>query len=74
MRRPLLIGSVIAAGLIMTATPAAAQPPPNGAHNCAGFFVSGVAGPAFGPAVAALAALQGVDDVGLANCGAHGPR
>ncbi|SMO96654.1 hypothetical protein SAMN06273567_11056 [Geodermatophilus aquaeductus] len=57
-----------AATVLATAPAALAAPPPTG-HNCAGTFVTEVASPKFGPAVAALAKEQGVDDLGLANCG-----
>jgi hypothetical protein len=47
--------------------------PPAGAegedHNCAGAFVSSLAGPGFGGAVSSAAHLQLVDNFGLANCG-----
>ena len=57
-----------AATVVATASSASAAPSPNG-HNCAGTVVSSLAGPGFGPAVAGPAKEQGVDNLGLANCG-----
>ncbi len=57
-----------AATVVATAPSALAAPSLNG-HNCAGTVVSSMAGPGFGPSVASIAEAQGVDNIGLANCG-----
>lgn len=70
MRKRLMTGLLAGAvATLLVVGPAAADPQPNG-HNCAGFVVSGAAAPGFGTGVAAAAQLQGVDNFGLANCGA----
>jgi hypothetical protein len=54
--------------VVATAPSALAAPRPND-HNCAGTVVASLAGPGFGPVVAANAQAQTVDNLGLANCG-----
>jgi hypothetical protein len=56
------------ATVVATAPSALAAPSPND-HNCAGVVVTSLAGPDFGPSVANIAGAQGVDNLGLANCG-----
>ena len=59
----------LAAASVLATTPyALAAPSPND-HNCAGTVVSSLAEPGFGPSVASSAQAQGVDNLGLANCG-----
>jgi len=59
----------LAAATVVVAEPSALAAPRLNDHNCAGVVVSSSAGPGFGPSVAGVAEVQGVDNLGLANCG-----
>lgn len=63
MRRTALVAAAVA--LVVPASAGAEGED----HNCAGAITSSVAGPALGPAVAAAAQAQVVDNFGFANCG-----
>jgi hypothetical protein len=67
--RALAVTALAAAAVVLGGAPASADPSTPTGHNCAGFAVSGVAGPGFGADVASAAQLQVVDNLGLANCG-----
>jgi hypothetical protein len=70
MKRMLRTGLVLSLVLLGVTNTVLGQdvPAPN-ANNCAGVVVSSLAGPGLGTQVAALAQLQGVDNLGLASCG-----
>ncbi len=67
MRKFVPIGAATLA--LVAAAPAAADPPAENDHNCAGALVSTVAGPAFGQIASTAAHFQAIDNFGLANCG-----
>ncbi len=59
----------LSVGTAVAIVPSALAAPSLNNRNCAGTVVSSVAGPGFGPSVASTAEAQGVDNLGLANCG-----
>jgi hypothetical protein len=59
----------LAAACVLATVPSALAAPSPNDNNCAGTVVSSLAGPGFGPSVASIAEAQGVDNLGLANCG-----